>query len=243
MSNIEQKKKFVRILEVSVRSLWKALCKKTRKLQRDLESDIKNINKEKQHKTNEQKKLKQFNTEGKYSIVFTYITDILNNLKNTTSEDEIMNDLIEELKKKENERTNLFNSFYNLLYNEGNGGFISKINNLKNDYEQKVNSISNISLELLNEINTEKNKLLNNIPEKKEIKELQKIIEKYTVNIENNQNKLNELDLKLINYNNTKNKKEDNFKLIEKQSDQLPQGYTSQNEIQKNIIAKHVLGL
>ena len=235
MSNIEQKKKFVRILEVSVRSLWKALCKKTRKLQLDLESDIKNINKEKQHKTNEQKKLKQFNTEGKYSIVFTYITDILNNLKNTTSEDEIMNDLIEELKKKENERTNLFNSFYNLLYNEGNGGFISKINNLKNDYEQKVNSISNISLELLNEINTEKNKLLNNIPEKKEIKELQKIIEKYTVNIENNQNKLNELDLKLINYNNTKNKKEDNFKLIEKQSDQLPQGYTSQNEIQKNI--------
>ena len=137
MEDTEEKKiklkKTTLVYCTAVLSLWNTLCKKSYTIRTQFKREISNYEKIQEEDKNLKKKLELLDNDNTYKMIMEKIEYLKNNpyFDNPLN----INDLIEDLKVKENNRKLYFESFNKLL--EDNGGLYLYLNEQIEEYKKK----------------------------------------------------------------------------------------------------------
>ena len=162
-------KKTSLIYNTAVLSLWNVMCKKAYTIKKTIEDDIYKYEEIQNDEQDLRKKLEVLDDDFKYKL----FKDTIENLKKNPYKNKKnnINDLVDRLKTKENERGELIEYYYKLL--EGDTSLFSTVNKYIKKYKDKIRKadITSLPADIIKALNDEKKRQMDNIPQLEELRD------------------------------------------------------------------------
>merc|ERR1711934_1005835 len=162
-------KKTSLIYNTAVLSLRNVMCKKAYTIKKTIEDDIYKYEEIQNDEQDLRKKLEVLDDDFKYKL----FKDTIENLKKNPDKNNKnnINDLVDRLKTKENERGELIEYYYKLL--EGNTSLFSTVDKYIKKYKDKIRKadITSLPADIIKALNDEKKRQMDNIPQLEELRD------------------------------------------------------------------------